>query len=114
MVDSIGAKPSVAGDRSVARIAAATSATGVQTPVQTGVQTGAQTPSSQATGQKSASVLPESIALAKSMASSPPINASRVAEIKKAIASGTFPILPATIADRLMALRLDWISNEKA
>ena len=56
MVDSIGAKPSVAGDRSVAR----------------------------------------------------------VAEIKKAIASGNFPILPATIADRLMALRLDWTSNDKA
>ena len=102
MVDSIGAKPSVAGDRSVARIAAATPATGVQTS------------SSQASGHKPTSVLPESIALAKSMASSPPINASRVAEIKKAIASGTFPILPATIADRLMALRLDWTSHEKA
>ena len=110
MVDSIGAKLSVAGDRFVARIAAATSATGIQTPDHNAVQPS----SSKAPGQKSTSVLPESIALAKSMASSPPINASRVAEIKKAIASGTFPILPATIADRLMALRLDWISNEKA
>jgi negative regulator of flagellin synthesis FlgM len=59
-------------------------------------------------------VEPESIALAKSMAASPPIDASRVAAIKKAIATGTFPILPATIADRLMALRLDWNSNETA
>ncbi len=99
MVDSIGAKPSVAGDRSVVRIAAATPTTVVQTPVKAPAQ--AQTP-----------VPPESIALAKSMASSPPINASRVAEIKKAIASGTFPILPATIADRLMALSLAWKSNE--
>ncbi len=101
MVDSIGAKPSVAGDRSVARIAAAAPATVVQTPVKTPAQ--AQAPT-----------LPESIALAKSMASSPPIDASRVAEIKKAIASGTFPILPATIADRLMALSLAWNSNETA
>ena len=98
MVDSIGAKPSVAGDRSVARIAAAAAATVVQTPVL----------------PRQPSVEPESIALAKSMAASPPIDASRVAAIKKAIASGTFPILPATIADRLMALRLDWNSNETA
>jgi len=98
MVDSIGAKPSVAGDRSVARIAAATPTTVVQTPVL----------------PRQPSVEPESIALAKSMAASPPIDASRVAAIKKAIATGTFPILPATIADRLMALRLDWNSNETA
>ena len=98
MVDSIGAKPSVAGDRSVARIAAATPTTAVQTPVL----------------PRQISVVPESIALAKSMAASPPVDASRVAAIKKAIASGTFPILPATIADRLMALRLDWNSNETA
>jgi negative regulator of flagellin synthesis FlgM len=98
MVDSIGAKPSVAGDRSVARIAAAAPATVVQTPVL----------------PRQTSVEPESIALAKSMAASPPIDASRVAAIKKAIATGTFPILPATIADRLMALRLDWNSNETA
>jgi negative regulator of flagellin synthesis FlgM len=98
MVDSIGAKPSVAGDRSVARIAAAAPTTVVQTPVL----------------PKQISVVPESIALAKSMAASPPIDASRVAAIKKAIATGTFPILPATIADRLMALRLDWNSNETA
>ncbi|RMB34616.1 FlgM family anti-sigma-28 factor [Sphingomonas sp. PP-F2F-G114-C0414] len=104
MVDSIGAKPSVAGDRSVARVAAATPTTAVQTPVQQA--------SSQASAQPS--VLSDSLALAKTMASSPPVNATRVAEIKKAIASGTFPILPATIADRLMALSLAWNSNEAA
>ena len=98
MVDPIGAKPSVAGDRSVAHIAAATPTTVVQTPIL----------------PRQISVVPESIALAKSMAASPPVDASRVAAIKKAIASGTFPILPATIADRLMALRLDWNSNETA
>ena len=105
MVDSIGAKPSVAGDRSVARVAAATPATAVQTPVQ---------PAPQAAAQAQNPVVSDSIELAKTMASSPPINATRVAEIKKAIASGTFPILPATIADRLMALSLAWNSNEAA
>ncbi len=105
MVDSIGAKPSVAGDRSVVRVAAATPTTPVQTPVQ---------PSPQAAASAQPSVLSDSLALAKTMASSPPINATRVAEIKKAIASGTFPILPATIADRLMALSLAWNSNEAA
>ena len=69
MVDSIGAKPSVAGDRSVARVAAATPTTPVQTPVQ---------PQAQA----QAAVRSDSLALAKSMASAPPVNASRVAEIK--------------------------------
>ena len=101
MVDSIGAKPSVAGDRSVARIAAATQTTAVQTPVQSSAKT-------------AASALPESIGLAQSMAAAPPINAARVAEIKKAIASNSFPILPATIADRLMALSLAWNSNDTA
>ncbi len=104
MVDSIGAKPSVAGDRSVARVAAATPTTPVQTPVQPQAMPASAQPS----------VLSDSLALAKTMASSPPVNASRVAEIKKAIASGTFPILPATIADRLMALSLAWNSNEAA
>ncbi len=105
MVDSIGAKPSVAGDRSVVRVAATTATTPVQTPVQ---------PSPQAAAQAQNPVLSDSLALARTMASSPPVNATRVAEIKKAIASGTFPILPATIADRLMALSLAWNSNEAA
>ncbi len=110
MVDSIGAKPSVAGDRSVVRVAAATPATVVQTtPGQMAVSPAAKPPA-----QAQSQVVSDSIALAKTMASSPPINAARVAEIKKAIAAGTFPILPATIADRLMALSLAWNSNEAA
>ncbi|RXD05014.1 flagellar biosynthesis anti-sigma factor FlgM [Sphingomonas sp. UV9] len=101
MVDSIGTTPSVAGDRTVTRVAAATPTTVVQTPVQP-------------QAQPQASVRSDSLALAKTMAAAPPINATRVAEIKKAIAAGNFPILPATIADRLMALSLAWNSNDKA
>ena len=110
MVDPIGAKPSVAGDRSVvrpvSRVAAATPATVVQTP--------AGDPAPTDTGTGAAASAPAAIGLATSMAASPPVNKSRVAEIKAAIASGTFPILPATIADRLVALSLAWNSNEKA
>ncbi len=50
--------------------------------------------------------------VAASLASKPPIDAERVAQIKKAIANGTFPILPATIADRLLALRYDWMGHD--
>ena len=56
----------------------------------------------------------EANALAKSMASAAPVDPNRVAEIRHAIANGTFPILPATIADRLMALRLEWNSDDQA
>ena len=46
--------------------------------------------------------------LAQSMAASAPVDTDRVAKIKKAIADGNFPIAPATIADRLIALKLQW------
>ena len=50
--------------------------------------------------------------LAAALATKPPVDGERVAQIKKAIANGTFPILPATIADRLLALRYDWMNDE--
>lgn len=46
--------------------------------------------------------------LARDLAAQPPVDMDRVAEIKKAIANGDFPILPATIADQMIALKLDW------
>ena len=52
--------------------------------------------------------------LAKSMAASAPVDGDRVAQIKKAIADGRFPILPATIADRLIALKLQWNPSDGA
>lgn len=47
-------------------------------------------------------------AAAKSMAASAPVNEDRVAEIKKAVQEGSFPIYPATIADRLIAFEQGW------
>lgn len=99
MVDSIGASALTGGDRSVTRIAASTPAIPVQTPEK------------QVEAKPSAT---SSISIAKDMAARAPVNEARVAEIKKAIANGTFPILPATIADRLLALKLEWSPNDQA
>lgn len=46
--------------------------------------------------------------MARNLAAQPPVDMDRVAEIKRAIAKGDFPILPATIADQMIALKLDW------
>ena len=103
MVDSIGAKPQQASG-SVSRVAAPAAAPTVQPVVQqaTTRQPVAAAPTTQLSG------------LAKSMAASAPVDSDRVGEIKKAIATGTFPILPATIADRLLALKLNWDGHESA
>ncbi|MEJ8630845.1 flagellar biosynthesis anti-sigma factor FlgM [Sphingomonas sp. I4] len=52
--------------------------------------------------------------LASVMASHPPVNQERIAMIKKAIADGHFPIMPATIADQMIALKLSWNNNDAA
>ena len=52
--------------------------------------------------------------LAGQLAAQPPVDADRVARIKRAIADGTFPILPATVADQLLSLRYDWMSHDAA
>lgn len=53
-------------------------------------------------------------ALASTLAATPPVDAERIARIKKAIADGTFPIYPAKIADRLIALKYDWKPHDAA
>jgi negative regulator of flagellin synthesis FlgM len=101
MVDSIGSL--LSGSGSVTRVAAPAAAPAVDTVVQQGEQgaTPASTPADiQLRG------------LAKAIAAEPPVDADRVAEIRKAIANGSFPILPATIADRLIALSMNWDGHE--
>ncbi len=56
---------------------------------------------------------PDPTALAKSLSASPPVNTDRVSEIRAAIAKGTFPLLPSTIADQMIALKLAWNPNDK-
>ena len=72
------------------------------------------TPAAPASPQPQASAAPQIAALAKAMASSAPVDTDRVQEIKQAIANGTFPILPATIADQMMAMRYDWMQHDAA
>lgn len=100
MVESIGSTP-LNGSGSVSRVAATAAAPTVQPVVQQSPER-APAPSIQLSG------------LAKSLASSPPVDSDRVGEIKKAIQNGSFPILPATIADRLLALKLNWDGHEAA
>ena len=52
--------------------------------------------------------------LARTLAESAPVDASRVQLIKNAVANGTFPLSPATIADRLIALKYEWMSHDQA
>jgi negative regulator of flagellin synthesis FlgM len=54
----------------------------------------------------------ESAELAAAMASEAPVDADRVARIKRAIEDGTFPTVPSTIADRLLALKMQWNPND--
>ncbi|WP_343526584.1 flagellar biosynthesis anti-sigma factor FlgM [Sphingomonas sp.] len=70
---------------------------------------GAQTASTATEGNTSALS-----GLASVMAAQPPVNQERIAQIKKAIADGNFPILPATIADQMIALKLSWSDNDAA
>lgn len=102
MVDSVGSRlVSSIGGRGVAR---------------TEGQARTETPQApqDATPAKSGVSLLSSGTTAQAMSSSPPVDTDRVATIRKAISEGRFPLSPATIADRLIALKLDWNSNEPA
>lgn len=80
-----------------------------------GVRNVAETPSSTAAAVSAAAATtpttPSIGQLAKDMAASAPVDTDRVATIKQAIKDGRYPIMPARIADSLIALRLEWKSN---
>lgn len=97
MVDPIGPKGSTPTDLRVAPVA--------PTPAPPRVA-----PAATADGHQASPVGQ----LAAQLAAQPPVDTDRVARIKRAIAEGTFPILPATIADRLLALKYDWNSHDPA
>ena len=52
--------------------------------------------------------------VARDLAARPPVDMDRVQRIRRAVAEGKFPILPATIADRLLALKMNWNGNDPA
>ena len=96
MVDPIGPKGSTPSDLRVAPVTPVAAAPKVAPVAAPEVQV---SPTAQLSGQ---------------LAARPPVDTDRVARIKQAIADGTFPILPTTIADQLLALRYDWMSDEPA
>ena len=97
MVDPVGIK-AVANERRLAPVAPVSAVQRAQAPTQP-VATGA------------ASSLQ---ALSQPAAATPPVDVERVAKIKRAIEDGKFPLVPSTIADRLLALKLQWNPNEPA
>ncbi|VXC73941.1 conserved hypothetical protein [Sphingomonas sp. 8AM] len=102
MVESIGSATIRTGVSSVAAVQPAAKAAPVAKLAPVTKQAG--TDAAQAPG-----------ALASAMAAEPPVNADRVQQIKTALANGTFPLSPSTIADQFIALRYDWMSrNEQA
>lgn len=42
-----------------------------------------------------------------------PVDTTHVEEVRRAIRNGTYPVLPETIADRLLALKLDWTPQKR-
>jgi negative regulator of flagellin synthesis FlgM len=99
VVDSIGPKSVSLNDRQVAPVVRASAAPAIDAATRSDGGTAAQ---------------PQLTALARQMAASPPVDLERVARIRRAISDGTFPIYPAKIADRLIALKLDWNPNDAA
>lgn len=64
--------------------------------------------------ESEAAEAPAATLLSRAMVAKPPVDSERVAEIRRAVESGNFPLVPSTIADRLLALRMNWDSNEQA
>ncbi|SFP95442.1 flagellar biosynthesis anti-sigma factor FlgM [Sphingomonas rubra] len=101
MVDPIGWKATAPLARSSVSTAPTTGAS-IATPIRAAEIDPASTGAS---ASASASV-------AQQMSAEAPVDGERVARIKAAIAAGKFPILPSTIADRLLAFKLEWNGNE--
>lgn len=49
---------------------------------------------------------------AKAMAAKPPVDFERVQQIKRALQEGRYPLVPAKIADQMIAAQLRWIEEK--
>ena len=96
MVDPIGAKTPLPVKASAPRVAAKPSVARA----------------SDAAAQTRSAAADSVMAAAKEASKQAPVDSERVAQIRKAVQSGKFPILPATIADRLIALKMQWDPHE--
>lgn len=59
-----------------------------------------------------ASSAPTTPTLSRQMASGAPVEADRVRLIRDAVTRGMFPLSPATVADRLIAAKYEWMQND--
>lgn len=94
MVESIRPTTARTGDLRVGKVANVTPATTTTT-------TAAAAPAAPAT-------------LARALAASAPVDMERVNRIKDAIADGSYPLSPTTVADSLIAARYEWMSHDQA
>ena len=99
MMDPVGLKATTSVDRRPAPIAPVSAVAKAQPAVET-AGTAVATSGLQA--------------LAQPAAATPPVDVERVAKIKRAIEDGKFPLIPSTIADRMLALKMQWNPNEPA
>lgn len=51
--------------------------------------------------------------MARELSSRPPVDHERVQQIRRAIEEGRFPIVPARIADRLIAASMEWARDDE-
>ena len=49
---------------------------------------------------------------ARAMAARPPVDQERVQQIKKALQEGRYPLVPAEIADRMIAAQMKWAEKQ--
>jgi negative regulator of flagellin synthesis FlgM len=70
--------------------------------------------STAASPQASETARSSMVSMTREMAAKPPVDDERVAKIRKAVEDGRFPIVPATIADRLIAFKLNWKPDDAA
>ncbi|MFD1610243.1 flagellar biosynthesis anti-sigma factor FlgM [Sphingomonas tabacisoli] len=49
---------------------------------------------------------------AKALAFRPPVDLERVRQIKQALADKGYPIVPSTIADRMIEAQMRWVDNK--
>lgn len=51
---------------------------------------------------------------AKELAARPPVDATRVDALRRAIADGSYRIDAGAIADRMLAMKSEWVANDPA
>lgn len=49
---------------------------------------------------------------AKALAAKPPVDADRVHQIRRALQEGRYPLVPAKIADRMIAAQMKWAEKK--